>query len=188
VLKLAVLGLLKEQDLHGYELRKQLGDLLGTAAPVSFGSLYPALSKLEAAGAIRVVMAPGKAAGHSSTPAARVPGRKRRVYAITPAGTALFQQLLTKRQSTPLDERSFGLRLAFASYLSPERRIGLLEHRRSLLAERLAELGASTRKPAGNRYVQLLAEHAQNSLARDLSWLDRLITEERAMLGLPADN
>ena len=32
MLELAVLGLLEENDLHGYELRKRLGDLLGPAA------------------------------------------------------------------------------------------------------------------------------------------------------------
>lgn len=188
MLELAVLGLLKEHDLHGYELRKRLGDLLGTGAAVSFGSLYPALSKLEAAGAIRVVTPPGNAGGHSATMAGRVPGRKRKVYGITTAGSALFQQLLTERRSAPLDERSFSLRLAFASYLSPELRLGLLERRRTLLAERLAELAATTSKPRGNRYVQLLAERERDSLSRDLSWLDRLITDERAMGRLAVHN
>src|ERR671910_799882 len=47
---LAILGLLEENDLHGYELRKRLGDLLGGRLAVSFGSLYPALGRLEQRG------------------------------------------------------------------------------------------------------------------------------------------
>ncbi|MHB8671442.1 MAG: PadR family transcriptional regulator [Acidimicrobiales bacterium] len=57
MLELAILGLLKEQDLHGYELKKRLTDSLGTFSSVSFGSLYPALARLEAAGAVKAVEA-----------------------------------------------------------------------------------------------------------------------------------
>ena len=52
MLDLAVLGLLEENDLHGYELRKRLGDLLGLRLAISFGSLYPALGRLEKAGLV----------------------------------------------------------------------------------------------------------------------------------------
>src|SRR3954452_8003781 len=44
LLELAILGLLKEQELHGYELKKRLAEALGQASGVSFGSLYPALN------------------------------------------------------------------------------------------------------------------------------------------------
>jgi DNA-binding PadR family transcriptional regulator len=39
VLELAILGLLKEQELHGYELKKRLAETLGAGSGVSFGSL-----------------------------------------------------------------------------------------------------------------------------------------------------
>ncbi|MDQ4089378.1 MAG: PadR family transcriptional regulator, partial [Actinomycetota bacterium] len=55
MLELAILGVLKEQQLHGYELKKRLTDALGAFSSVSFGALYPALARLEAAGAVRVV-------------------------------------------------------------------------------------------------------------------------------------
>ena len=55
MLELAILGLLKEQELHGYQLKKRLADTLGAGSGVSFGSLYPALARLQAAGAVRVV-------------------------------------------------------------------------------------------------------------------------------------
>src|SRR2546428_13096028 len=57
MLELAILGLLKEQELHGYELKKRLTEALGTFSSVSFGSLYPALARLEAAGALKAVEA-----------------------------------------------------------------------------------------------------------------------------------
>ena len=55
MLELAVLGLLEDNDLHGYELRKRLGDLLGLRLAISFGSLYPALGRLEKAGLVKAV-------------------------------------------------------------------------------------------------------------------------------------
>ena len=51
-LELAVLGLLHETPLHGYELRKRLNSLLGTFRAWGYGSLYPCLKDLLAQGLI----------------------------------------------------------------------------------------------------------------------------------------
>ena len=48
VLELAVLGLLHESPMHGYELRKRLNTALGAFRALSYGSLYPALRDLMA--------------------------------------------------------------------------------------------------------------------------------------------
>ena len=51
MLELAILGLLHESPMHGYELRKQLTTKLGAIrAAISYGSLYPTLRRLQAAG------------------------------------------------------------------------------------------------------------------------------------------
>src|ERR1700690_2394870 len=55
MLEMALLGLLKEQPMHGYDLRKRLRSDFGLLASLSFGSLYPALGRLEAEGAVREV-------------------------------------------------------------------------------------------------------------------------------------
>jgi DNA-binding PadR family transcriptional regulator len=52
VLELAILGLLKERPMHGYDLRKRMRNGFGMASGLSFGSLYPALARLERAGAV----------------------------------------------------------------------------------------------------------------------------------------
>ena len=61
MLDLAILGLLHEQELHGYEIRRRLRDELGLFANISFGSLYPALSRLESTGAVTVTESTGTA-------------------------------------------------------------------------------------------------------------------------------
>jgi DNA-binding PadR family transcriptional regulator len=179
---MAVLGLLKEQDMHGYELKKRLSDVFGLSSAVSFGSLYPALARLEAAGAVRVVATPNGQAAASAGPAGleRRESRRRKVYGITPLGATAFEELLTDSQGGGEDERSFNLRLAFARYLPPEGRLGLLEQRRAVLGERLAQVAARARSRRDDRYMRILCERQQDSLSRDVSWLDHLIQEERA--------
>ena len=137
MIDLAILGLLREQDLHGYELRKRATELAGLRPAVSFGALYPALTRLEAAGAVQVVDA-----GHTAAEAARAPptgslageaaaflartrsrpsaraapraGRARKAYGLTEAG----QQLLLDLMEDPAtDDRVFPLKVAFCRYL-----------------------------------------------------------------------
>ena len=63
MLDLAVLGLLAEQPCHGYDLRKRLSETLGPLWGISFGSLYPALRRLERTGAVEVIDADGEILG-----------------------------------------------------------------------------------------------------------------------------
>jgi DNA-binding PadR family transcriptional regulator len=195
LLELAILGLLKESDLHGYELKKRLADTLGAFSSVSFGSLYPALGRLEAAGAVKAVEAnePGGppvpmtgslgaelAAFRARRPAGRS-GRARKVYGITPRGHVLFEELLAADNASNDDDRLFNLKLAFARYLPPDARLGLLERRRAALVQRLAKARASFRagRERIDAYTSSLMEHGNETTERDISWLDRLIAAER---------
>jgi DNA-binding PadR family transcriptional regulator len=198
MLELAILGVLKEQELHGYELKKRLTDALGAFSSVSFGSLYPALARLEAAGAVRAVTpavqeppAPavpmtGSIAGEAAAFRARRaatrptrPSRTRKVYAITERGEALFDELLVTDSASGDDDRAFNLKLAFCRYLPPDRRLGLFEQRRALLVERLAKARTTRARKGGDLYTQSLVDHGAETTERDISWLDRLIAIER---------
>jgi DNA-binding PadR family transcriptional regulator len=201
VLELAILGVLKEQELHGYELKKRLTDALGAFSSVSFGSLYPALARLEAAGAVRAVTPPaqeplpapavpmtGSIAGEAAAFRARRatarpgrPSRTRKVYAITEHGERLFAELLVTDSASADDDRAFNLKLAFCRYLPPDRRLGLFEQRRALLVERLAKARTTHRARKGRMdlYTQSLVDHGTEATERDISWLDRLIAIER---------
>src|SRR3954447_1781529 len=152
MLELAVLGLLAEQPRHGYDLKKRLSETLGPLWGISFGSLYPALRRLERSGAIEVVEdeegAGAPAAGFVPTgslsgdlAAARLrrrvrPTRRtRKAYRITDSGRSLFAELLTDESSD--DERAFALKLSFCRYLDPVGRLAFLERRRAQLTQRL---------------------------------------------------
>jgi DNA-binding PadR family transcriptional regulator len=170
VLELAILGLLKEQELHGYELKKRLAETMGSGTGVSFGSLYPALARLEKADAVRVVPIPAPRGG-----------RGKKVYSLTSRGEALFVELLAADAGSSEDERSFNLRLAFARHLSRDARIGMLERRRAYLLERLARSRGAIRHGWGrfDAYTRSLMEHGSETTESDISWLDRLIARER---------
>jgi DNA-binding PadR family transcriptional regulator len=195
VLELAILGLLKEQELHGYELKRRLVENLGLASGVSFGSLYPALSRLETAGAVKAVESrspagsrtvphTGSLGGELATLRARKPaapraGRARKVYGITERGEALFEELLAAETQASDDGRVFSLRLAFARYLPLDARIGMLERRRAHLVERLIQLRTRV-KGARDGYARSLVEHDREAAEHDLTWIERLIAAERA--------
>lgn len=197
MLDLAILGLLAEQELHGYEIRRRLRDELGLFANISFGSLYPALSRLEAAGAVVATTAPtagvaipatGSLGGERAalrarrTAAGRSSKRSRKVYRITDAGLALFERLLEDDAAGTDDARSFGLRLAFARHLAPQARLRLLERRRAQLVRRLATDRARAAGTSLDVYARSLAEHSTEATEHDISWLDQLIESERRSL------
>lgn len=199
MLELAILGLLKELPLHGYELRKRLNENLGHFFGVSYGSLYPALARLEKAGAIEAVDPPpapatpmpatGSIAGEAAAARLRRPlrrsGRTRKAYRLASRGQALLTELLSAEAPAGADEdRDFALRLAFFRHLEPEARLRLLRRRRAALADKLAgdrqTLAdiSSGRAPRPDRYTHSLLEHETTTAERDLEWVDSLISEE----------
>ncbi|MHB1775668.1 MAG: PadR family transcriptional regulator [Acidimicrobiales bacterium] len=193
MLDMAILGLLEEQELHGYEIRRQLRDTLGLLANVSFGSLYPALARLEAAGDVEAVEAAGdptppapptgslsgeRAVLRSRRPARARGRRSRKVYRITDQGRRTFTELLAGGGAD--DARSFGLRLAFARHLPPPARLALLERRRAQLVQRLSEVDGARSEVALDVYARSVVEHTAEGVAGDIRWLDRLIEAERA--------
>jgi DNA-binding PadR family transcriptional regulator len=204
MLELAILGLLKEQELHGYELKKRLSTTLGFGTVgfgggVSFGSLYPALRRLEQAGAVKAVegstaVSPtipmtGSLGGELAVFRARKSAgragrdsRGKKVYGITDRGETLFEELLATENQSSEDDRVFNLRLAFARHLPPDARLGMLERRRGQLLERLVQLRARLRvgRERSDPYTCSLMEHDREAAEHDLTWIDRLIESERA--------
>ncbi|MGO9341441.1 MAG: PadR family transcriptional regulator [Acidimicrobiales bacterium] len=197
MLELAILGLLEDRQMHGYEIRRRLRDELGVFSNVSFGSLYPALSRLEKSGAVEAaedadtpdrVTVPmtgslsGERAAFRSIRAGTPRGRRaRRVYRITDRGRTQFGDLLRAEDSGGDEARSFSLRLAFARYLPPQARIRLLERRRAQLAERLSASRAVAGGPSRlDPYARSLVEHTTEATEREISWLERLIDAERS--------
>jgi DNA-binding PadR family transcriptional regulator len=192
VLELAILGILMEGDRHGYEIRTQLRDRLGLSSAVSFGSLYPALARLEREGLVEPeeegtgrlsVMATGSLSGERaslrSLRSDRSGGRRgRKVYRLTSRGRESFVERLADPASLD-DARSFSLRMSLARFLTPSVRIGLLESRRTNLVARLRDLTSRATSSELDVYGRSVLQHAARAVELDIAWIDELLTGER---------
>jgi DNA-binding PadR family transcriptional regulator len=181
VLELAVLGLLHDAPMHGYELRKRLNALLGAFRAFSYGSLYPCLRTMLAKGWIAQDGPPDPGA---HTLAGR---RAKIVYRITAEGKERFQALLTESGPAAWDDENFGVHFAFFAQTDRDVRMRILEGRRSRLEERLAGVRASLARTRErlDSYTLELQRHGLESVEREVRWLNELIRTERD--GIPRD-
>lgn len=174
VLELAILGLLKERPMHGYELKKRLSYMLGHFWTVSYGSLYPALKRLEKSGSVERAYS------------VKEKTRNRNVYRVTPGGEVSFMHKLTEdfTDASLADTEKFDLRMAFFQYLTPETRLELLEMRRRALEDQVEKFKAyRTTNKDEDRYRTGLMKHKVSQVRSDIRWLDRLMAHEREAIG-----
>ena len=190
VLDTAILGLLHETPMHGYELRKRLNLLLGSFRALSYGSLYPALKSLVTRGLIvgvDNVMTP--------PPHALSGKRARIVYELTADGKEHLADVLASSGPTTWEDEHFDVRFAFFGQTDAETRLRILEGRRTRLAERLEQVRASATRTRErlDEYTLELQRHGLDQVEREVRWLDDLIDHERgtgraARGGRPADH
>ena len=172
LLDFAVLGLLHESPMHGYELRKRLNSALGTFRALSYGSLYPALRGLLAHEWIAEMP---QASGGSGSKRARI------VYELTHTGKERFQDLVAEAGPHAWEDDEFDVHLAFFARTTHEVRLRILEGRRSRLEQRLAavrEASARNRERL-DAYTSALQRHGEEQAERQVRWLQELIDSER---------
>jgi DNA-binding PadR family transcriptional regulator len=180
VVEFAILGLLHETPMHGYELRKRLASLLGAFRAFSYGSLYPALRRLQRAGLI-VEEVSDQTDEEART--ARSWGRRaRRVYRLTAEGKERFAALLADGGPQCWDDDGFGVHMAFFSRTPAEVRMRILEGRRRRVEERREGLRAALARAGEqiDRYTRELHRMGLESSEREVRWLNELIEHERA--------
>lgn len=171
-IELAVLGLLHEGPMHGYELRKRLNLMLGWGRVLSYGSLYPTLKK----------MLRGNLIEEAATTVTPVTRRPRIVYQLTEAGQREFERLMMEVGPTAWEDDNFDIRFAFFSRTDMEIRLRVLEGRRTRLQERLDRVQSqlSMTQKEVDRYAMELQRHGVESVEREVRWLSDLINAERS--------
>ncbi|WP_090032773.1 PadR family transcriptional regulator [Cellulomonas marina] len=188
VLETAILGLLHDAPMHGYELRKHLNLVLGSFRALSYGSLYPCLRGLVSRGWIE---------GTETMDGPAVSTRRARiVYALTPAGKEHLQAELATSGPASWEDEHFDVRFAFFGQTDAETRLRILEGRRSRLTERLDTVRQGLDRARGrvDEYTLELQRHGLDLVEREVRWLDELIAHERGSTthpttggGRPAD-
>ncbi|CAN1491075.1 COG1695 Predicted transcriptional regulators [Mycobacteriaceae bacterium] len=171
MLELAILGLLLESPMHGYELRKRLTGLLGAFRAFSYGSLYPALRRMQTDGLI----------AEDAAPEGAVLRRARRVYQLTDAGRQRFTELVADTGPQNYTDDGFGVHLAFFNRTPAAARMRILEGRRRQVEERREGLRDAIARASNSldRYTRQLHQLGLESSEREVNWLNELIAAER---------
>ena len=171
MLEFAVLGLLHDSPLHGYELRRRLNTSLGVFRALSFGTLYPCLAALQARELVSV---------DRDEPTTAASRRQRITYTLTDAGRAAFAALADRSDPGSWEDNAFDVRLAFFARTERQVRMRILQGRRARLSERLATMrDERSEGPGLDRWTAALHARGEETTERAVTWIDELIEAER---------
>lgn len=166
-LDIIVLSILRRGPLHGYELKRRVQR--PTLTPLSNNSLYPMLSRFEAAGVVTMTVQE-----QEGKPA-------RKVYAITDLGRQHLMELLSELPpALARNEEEFLVRLSFFAELTPAARGAILDARRAVLNEELAQVQELLREEerSPSRVWRTFAqERLLDRLDSERTWIAALSTE-----------
>lgn len=159
--ELLLLGILRKQEMHGYQLAEFIEHNLGSCTDLKKPTAYFLLDKMTAAGWV----------AYQNTREGRRP--MRRVYHITANGEAAYQSLL-RQNLAGFDPLYFSgdIGLVFLQDLPASETLVLLEQRLDSARWRLEELNTAPAHPGS---TQWLLEHQQRHLAAEIDWIRELI-------------
>lgn len=159
--ELLLLGLLRQQEQHGYRLMEFIETNLATCTDLKKSTAYFLLDKMAQRGWVTA----------SQVQAGKRP--RRQVYSITPAGEQVFAQMLQENlQDFVLTTFPGDIGLIFLSALPQPEALALLETRLQNLRLYLEQLAAA---PQHSGSAQLLIEHQLLHLHSEEVWLTSLI-------------
>lgn len=171
-LEFALLGLLAEGPLHGYELRRRLIAVLGPFRALSFSVIYPQLRRMVEAGLIT------EQEQASDTNLSR---RKRIVYQISKAGKDRFNDLIGKSDAKSWDDEFFEVHFAFFGPTPAATRLRILEGRQRRLRDKAdllrSDIERITESP--NAYLSEWKRHNLEAIEREIEWIEKMLTTER---------
>ena len=156
-----ILGLLMEQPMSGYDIKKRVQTVLGAVANASYGTLYPALHKLLDEGLVEMREVP-----QQSRPS-------KKVYDITQTGR---QELLSWLREPPTEEkiqREFLLKLYLAKYLTTREVQLLLATRRGQTEAALRSLKADKSSVDDPQQAWMIG-YALSMCEAEIEWLEQI--------------
>lgn len=160
----ALLGLLREQPMHAYEmfLHLQRTEQLGLVWHLKQGNLYALLATLEAHGYL------------VSTPEVHEARPPRKVLHLTPRGEGSFAQWLTTPVEHGRDFRQeFLAKLYFASHSGTEAVTELVTRQRQACQQWLVELHAKSATLSADRpFERLVVRFRVGQIEATLGWLE----------------
>ena len=165
----AILGLLFDQSMYGYEIEKIIIERnMRYWTEIGFSSIYYVLNRLEESGYVR-------------SKEKLVEGRNRRIYAITRSG----KKIIKEKISSLLSENSklispFELGIAFMHVLEPDIAISCLENYITSTLERLEnikELLRKSKEEKASYRKTALFERPIELVDADINWVKNFISD-----------
>jgi PadR family transcriptional regulator AphA len=157
-----ILGLLTQQPMSGYDIKRFLKSLSWLIGSPSFGSLYPALHALLKDELVTVKVAPRE----SKPP--------RKIYSITDAGRQTLNDWIDQPATSRAPLKAFAMRLILADNFSHAGLIAHLQQRRDQVAAYHAALQQTTRvlREKTNPGQHLALDYGSALAIAELDWLD----------------
>ena len=165
-LRYGVLGLLKEEPLHGYEVKNRFEAMLGGTWEVNVGQIYMTLQRLERDGLVRPVGARGD--------------RGKQTYELSPDGRKALDQWLGQPDSGPQQMREdIYVKLLLAARIANGDLQGMLARQKRSYLQRLRDLNRLEERARRDGRVDLarLVRGALLHTEADLKWVDELASE-----------
>ena len=161
-LRYFILGLLTQQPMSGYDIKRFLKGLSWLIGSPSGGSLYPVLRALRQEDLVTVEVVPN------------VDRPPRKIYSVTEAGHQTLQAWIEQPPAANTPLRAFVMRLLLADSHSPARLSAHLRQRREQVATHHARLveGLETPGTRLNPGQQLARDYGLALATAELAWLD----------------
>jgi DNA-binding PadR family transcriptional regulator len=164
---LLLLGLLTTQSQHGYQINEFIENNLGRVSLMKKATAYALLTRMESAG---LVEAEAGREGNRPT---------RRVYSITPQGTALMEQMMAAVLAQPVEGLPPGdIAVMYINFMDPEKAASALENRIAAMDAQIEDLTATPKHP-NVIGVDLAIERRIGLLRADRDWFAGLIQRLR---------
>ena len=169
-----ILGLLTQQPMSGYDIKRFLKSLSWLIDVPSLGSLYPSLHALLKDGLVTVETVAGQDR----------PSRK--IYSITEAGEEALQTWLRQPFESNASLKKFVMRLALAGQLSQVSLLAHLEQRRARVAAHKMNLEQAGKAKGTDLGERLMLDYGLSLAAAELAWLDSTLAR-LSQPSLPAE-
>jgi len=161
--KLLLLGILRDHDMHGYQIHEVLTQDVGIGITLKKANVYKLLNQ----------MATDSWITYREEQAGNRPPR--RVYTIAPAGEAEFQRLLRQSLVTyPTPQMPSVIAYNYLSELPPEEADALLRKRKEMVKQRFSQLEAT---PPEMLQAHLGMVYLHRFYIAEMEWLDDVINQ-----------
>jgi DNA-binding PadR family transcriptional regulator len=159
--KLLLLGMLRNSEMHGYQINEMIEMHLGTSVQLTKPTAYRLLIQMAEDGWILF-----REEQEGNRP-------QRRVYSITQEGEIEFQKILRKCLANyEVPEFSSNVCLAYLDLVPVDEALQLLSRRRKMIEESFEALSGGDMHHGS---FQLVIENQVHHLKAELEWLDKVL-------------